>query len=144
MANQVKTLSDAIRYFSDEQTCIDTVAAMRFPDGPQCPACLMPRERQHWLKTQKRWQCRDCGKQFSVKVGTIFEDSAIKLGKWLVVIWLVSNCENGISSYEVARDIGVTQKSAWFMLHRIREAMKDTRKHKFGFGGPVESDEAFI
>jgi transposase-like protein len=144
MANQVKTLSDAIRYFSDEQVCIDTVAGLKWPNGPECPKCQAKAARQHWLKTQKRWQCRDCGKQFSVKVGTIFEDSAIGLDKWLTVMWLLANCKNGISSYEVAKDVGVTQKSAWFMLHRLREAMRDERKHKFGFGGPVESDEAFI
>lgn len=144
MANEVKTLSDAIRYFSDEQVCIDTVAAMRWPNGPECPKCSAHAERQHWLKTQKRWQCRDCGKQFSVKVGSIFEDSAIKLDKWLTAMWLLGNCKNGISSYELASSIGVTQKSAWFMLHRIREAMRDTSTHKFGFGGPVESDESYI
>ncbi len=144
MANQVKTLADAIRYFSDPQVCIDTVAGMKWLDGPVCPKCESKVDRQHFLKTQRRWQCRDCGKQYSVKVNTIFEDSAIGLDKWLTAMWLLANCKNGISSYELARDIGVTQKSAWFMLHRIREAMKDTRKHKFGFGGPVESDEAYI
>jgi len=144
MANEVKTLADAVRYFSDEQVCIDTVAGLKWTNGPECPKCGSKANRQHWLKSQKRWQCRDCGKQFSVKVGTIFEDSAIKLDKWLTAMWLLANCKNGISSYELARDIGVTQKSAWFMLHRLREAMRDERKHKFGFGGPVESDEAFI
>jgi len=144
MANEVKTLADAMRYFSDEQVCIDTVAGLKWPNGPECPKCESKADRQHWLKTQRRWQCRDCGKQFSVKVGTIFEDSAIKLDKWLTAMWLLANCKNGISSYELARDIGVTQKSAWFMLHRLTEAMRDERKHKFGFGGPVESDEAFI
>jgi transposase-like protein len=146
MENKVKTLADAIRYFSDELACIETVAGMRWleGDGPTCPKCKAGKDRQHWLKNQWRWQCRDCGKQHSVKVGTIFEDSAIPLQKWLPAMWLLANCKNGISSYELARDIGVTQKSAWFMLHRIREAMRDTRKHKFGFGGPVESDETFI
>ena len=111
MKNEVKTLSDAIRYFGDEQVCIDTVAQMRWPNGPVCPACGSVAERQHFLKTQKRFQCRDCGKQYSVKVGTIFEDSAIKLDKWLTAMWLLANCKNGISSYELAKDIGVTQKS---------------------------------
>jgi transposase-like protein len=74
MKNDLKTLVDAIRYFADEQVCIDTVAQMRWPDGPACPKCESAAERQHFLKTQKRWQCRDCGKQYSVKVGTIFED----------------------------------------------------------------------
>jgi transposase-like protein len=144
MENQVKTLADAIRYFSDEQVCIDTVAGLKWPDGPECPKCIAKADRQHWLKNQKRWQCRDCGKQFSVKVGTIFEDSAIGLDKWMPAMWLLANCKNGISSYELARDLGVTQKTAWFMLHRIRESMRDERTHKFGFGGPVESDETYI
>ncbi|MGA9063470.1 MAG: IS1595 family transposase, partial [Terracidiphilus sp.] len=145
MKNEVKTLADAIRYFSDEQTCIDTVTFMRWPNGVECPACLMPRGRQHWLKNQRRWQCRDCGKQYSVKVNTIFEDSALSLKKWLPTMWLLANCKNGVSSYEIARSIGVTQKSAWFMLHRIREAMKSGSIRRLGSGGgAVEVDEAFI
>ena len=145
MKNELKTLSDAIRYFAVEQVCIDTVAAMRWPDGPQCPACLMPDIRQHWLKNQRRWQCRDCGKQYSVKVNTLFEDSPIKLDKWMTAMWLLANCKNGISSYEIGRDIGVTQKSAWFMLQRIRLAMKNKSVLKLGFqGGPVEMDETLV
>ncbi len=144
MENQVKTLADAIRYFSDEQVCIDTVAGLKWLNGPECPKCQAKADRQHWLKNQRRWQCRDCGKQFSVKVGTIFEDSPIGLDKWLTAMWLLANCKNDISSYELARDIGITQKSAWFVLHRLREAMRDEHIRKFGFGGPVESDEAFI
>jgi transposase-like protein len=145
MKNEVKSLSDAIRYFADEQVCIDTVAQMRWPDGPACPKCGTAAARQHYLKTQRRWQCRDCGKQYSVKVGTIFEDSALKLDKWLTAMWLLANCKNGISSYEVARDVGVTQKSAWFMLHRIRYAMKNNSLRKMGStGGPVEVDETFV
>jgi transposase-like protein len=145
MKNEVKTLTDAIRYFADEQVCIDTVAAMRWPNGPVCPACESGDLRQHWLKTQKRWQCRDCGKQYSVKANTIFEDSALKLDKWLTAMWMLANCKNGVSSYEISRSIGVTQKSAWFMLHRIREAMKNKSIRKLGStGGPVEVDETFI
>lgn len=88
---------------------------------------------------------KDCHKQFSAKTGSIFEDSPIPLDKWLTAVWLVVNCKNGVSSYEIARDLRVTQKTAWFMLHRIREAMRvDHKGHKFGFGGPVESDETFI
>ncbi len=85
---------------------------------------------------------RHAKRQFSVKVGTIMEDSAIGLDKWLVAIWLIANARNGISSYELARSIGVTQKSAWFMLHRIRRAMQDTTKKRFG--GHVEADETYI
>jgi transposase-like protein len=145
MKNALKTLADAIRYFADEQVCIDTVALMRWPDGPHCPACLSPEPRQHWLKTQRRWQCRECGKQYSVKVNTIFEDSPIALDKWLTAMWLLANCKNGVSSYEIHRSIGVTQKSAWFMLQRIRLAMKNKSVLKLGYrGGPVEMDETFI
>ena len=102
MTNELKTLSDAIRYFADDQVCIDIVAEMRWPGGPECPKCYTRSDRQHWLKTQKRFQCRDCGKQYSVKVNTIFEDSAIKLDKWLTAMWMLANCKNGISSYELA------------------------------------------
>ncbi|MGB8030677.1 MAG: IS1595 family transposase [Terracidiphilus sp.] len=145
MKNEVKTLADAIRYFSDEQTCIDTVAFMRWPNGVECPACLSAKDRQHWLKNQRRWQCRECGRQYSVKLNTIFEDSAVSLQKWLPAMWLLANCKNGISSYELAKDIGVTQKSAWFMLHRIREAMKNRSVKKLGPSGkPVEVDETFV
>ncbi len=105
----------------------------------------MPDIRQHWLKNQRRWQCRDCGKQYSVKVNTIFEDSPISLQKWLPAMWLLANCKNGISSYELHRSIGVTQKTAWFMLHRIRLAMES--KSFFKMGGdssPIEVDETFV
>jgi transposase-like protein len=143
----MKTLLDAIRYFSDPQVCIDTVASMRWEDGePECPKCNG--KNLLWLKNQKRWKCRvkGCEKQFSVKVNTIFEDSPIGLDKWLVAMWLIGNCKNGISSYEVARDLGITQKSAWFMLHRIRVAMKDSPSPLTigGTRGTVEVDETFI
>jgi transposase-like protein len=137
-----KTLLQAIEYFSDEQVCIDAVAAMRWPDGPICPDC--DTGNPYYIRTQKRWKCRECRRQFSVKVGTIFEDSPISLKKWLPALWLLCNCKNGVSSYEIAKDLGVTQKTAWFMLHRLRKVLEDTRTHKFGFGGPVESDETFI
>ena len=142
LASEVKTLSDAIGYFSDEQVCIDAVAQMHWPFGLMCPACLSPESRQHWLKNQKRFQCRECGKQYSVKVNTIFEDSPIKLGKWLTAMWLLANRKKRVSSYEIARSVGVTQKSAWFMLHRIREAKKNRSIKKLGPSGkPVEPHE---
>lgn len=141
--NQPKTLQAAIQHFSDEQTCIDTVAALRWPDGVTCPAC--GHKEHYYLKTQKRWKCKDCNRQFSVKLGTIFEDSPIHLSKWLLAMWMIANCKNGVSSYEIHRAIGVTQKSAWFMLHRIRAAMKSGSIMKLGSeGGPVEADETFV
>ena len=132
-------------HFQDPVKAREFLEAKRWPDGPVCPKCGAGELRQHWLKTQKRWQCRDCAKQFSVKVDTIFEDSALKLDKWLTAMWMLANCKNGVSSYEVSRSIGVTQKSAWFMLHRIREAMKNKSIRKLGSsGGPVEVDETFV
>jgi transposase-like protein len=138
-----KTLQTAIQHFSDEQVCIDTVAALRWPEGVTCPAC--GHKEHYYLKTQKRWKCKDCNRQFSVKLGTIFEDSPLGLDKWLLAMWMIANCKNGVSSYEIHRAIGVTQKSAWFMLHRIRVAMKSGSILKLGSeGGPVEADETFV
>ena len=137
------TLIEAVRYFSDPQVCVDTVSAMRWPEGkPTCPKC--GGQEHYYLKARQIWKCKakGCAKQFSVKVGTIFEDSPVKLDKGLVAIWLLGNCKNGISSYELARDIGITQKSAWFMLHRIRHAMQDDSLVKLS--GEVEADETFI
>jgi transposase-like protein len=138
-----KTLQQAIRYFADEQTCIDTVATLRWPDGPSCPAC---EKREHYyLKTQKRWKCKECGRQFSVKLGTIFEDSPLSLDKWLCALWMLVNDKNGISSYEVSRALGLTQKSAWFMLHRLRLALRSGSMEKLG--GPdseIELDETYV
>lgn len=139
-----KCLLEATRYFADPDVCVDFVASMRWPDGVTCPHCSG--KKVSYLSSRRIWKCmaKDCHKQFSVKTFSVFEDSPIPLDKWLTAVWLVVNCKNGVSSYEIARDLKVTQKSAWFMLHRIREAMRDDRKHKFGFGGPVEGDETYI
>jgi transposase-like protein len=145
MEQAIKTLQQAIQHFGDSENCRRFMVFMRWPDGvPQCPYCGST--KLTWLAKANVYRCYgDHKKQkFSLKVGTVFEDSPIGLDKWLPAVWLLSNSKNGISSYELHRAIGVTQKSAWFMLHRIRVAMTDDRKHKFGFGGPVESDEAFI
>jgi transposase-like protein len=143
-----KTLLEAIQYFSDEQVCIDAVAAMRWPDGPCCPDCLGDdAKRPYYIKTQKRWKCRSCRRQFSVKVNTIFEDSPIPLQKWLPALWLLISCKNGVSSWEIHRALGVSQKTAWFMLHRLRLAMKSQdmgTKLGSNDGGEVEVDETFV
>lgn len=141
----LKSLTAAVRFFADPMNCVNTVAMMRWPDGkPVCPMCEC--RENYWLAKQMRWKCRNgkCGKQYSVKVGTIFEDSAIALDKWLVAVWLIANCKNGISSYEIARSVSVTQKSAWFMLHRIRKALANSSWAKLGGGGPIEVDETYI
>src|ERR1700689_1428936 len=124
------TLLEAIQHFSDEQVCIDAVAMMRWPQGVRCGYCNA--ENPYYLKTQKRWKCRSCRKQFSVKVETIFEDSPIPLQKWLPAMWMLVSCKNGISSWELHRALGVSQKTAWFMLHRLRLGMKNQLAHKLG------------
>src|SRR6266702_3428756 len=138
-----KTLQQAIRYFSNEQVCVDTIAELRWPNGPICPKC--GHNEHYYLATQKRWKCRKCAKQFSVKLGTIFEDSPIPLDKWLAALWMLVNCKNGISSYEVGRDLGITQKSAWFVLHRLRLALQNNSVNKIGGkGSEIEVDETFV
>ncbi len=142
-----QSLLQATRYFSNPDVCVEFVAAMRWPDGVTCPHC--DGKKVSYLRTRRIWKCmdKDCHKQFSVKTFSIFEDSAIALDKWLVAVWLVVNCKNGISSYELARDLKITQKSAWFVLHRIRLALRtnDWGKGKMGSrGGAVEVDEAFV
>jgi transposase-like protein len=140
---QPKTLQKAIQQFSDEQVCIETVAALRWPDGPVCPAC--GHKEHYYLKLQRRWKCKECYKQFTVKLGTIFEDSPIPLHKWLPALWMLVNCRNGVSSYEIHRDLGVSQKAGWFMLQRLRLALHNGSFEKLGGGrGPVEADETFV
>jgi transposase-like protein len=143
-----KTLTEAIRYYSDEQTCIDAVAALRWPNGiPVCPKCGVEEgERKHyWLATQKRWKCYSCRKQFSVKVNSLFEDSPLGLDKWLIALWMLCNCKNGVSSHEIARELGIAQKSAWHLLHRLRSALQSPDGGKLGIDGKiVEIDETFI
>src|ERR1035437_1581286 len=114
-----KTLTDAIRYYSDEDRCIAYMVSRRWPNGVTCPTCGS--KDVLYLANQRRWKCRSKHplRQFSVKVGTIFEDSPLSLTKWLPVVWMLGSCKNGISSLEIHRAIGVTQKTAWFMLHRI-------------------------
>src|SRR6266699_7033139 len=138
---QPKTLQQAIKYFSNEQVCIDAVARLRWPNGPECPAC--GHKEHYYLKTQKRWKCKECYKQFTIKLGTVFEDSPISLTKWLPALWMLCNCKNGISSYELSRGLGVSQKAAWFMLQRLRLGLQNDF---FGskLGGEGEVDETFI
>src|SRR5436309_9805105 len=132
------TLVAAIRYFSDPDVSLAFLAGLRWPAGPVCPRCES--KESSFLSTRRIWKCKGCGRQFSVKLGTIFEDSPIGLDKWLPAIWLLVNAKNGISSYELHRALGVTQKTAWFMLHRIRLAMQTGTFKKFK--GDVEVDES--
>ncbi|HZI17300.1 MAG TPA: IS1595 family transposase [Pyrinomonadaceae bacterium] len=141
-ANFTKTLQEAIKFFSDLDTCVTFMAQIRWPEGVTCPYCAG--KAVSYLSTRRIWKCMNkaCHKQFSVKVGTIMEDSPIGLDKWLAAVWLITNAKNGISSCEVARSLGVTQKSAWFLLHRIRLAMQTGTFEKLS--GEVEVDETYI
>jgi transposase-like protein len=134
------SLVEAINYFSNKEIALTFLASLRWPEGPVCPKC--GGKEHSFLKTRLVWKCKACKKQFSVKTGTIFEDSPLGLDKWLPALWLLANAKNGISSYELARSLGVTQKTAWFMLHRIRLAMQS--KTYTLFSGHVEADETFI
>lgn len=138
-----RTLREAIIYFADYENCRRAVEAIRWPDGTvRCPTCGS--ERVTYLATVRRYKCygKHPKAQFSLKVGTVFEDSPLGLDKWLPALWLLTGCKNGISSYELARALGVTQKSAWFMLHRLRLALQSKDGGKVG--GSVEVDETYI
>lgn len=138
-----RTLLEAIRHYADPDTCIAFMVKLRWPSGVvECPTC--GRTDVRFLATRRLWECKTKHprRQFSIKVGTIFEDSPLGLDKWLPAIWMIANCKNGVSSHEMARTLGVTQKTAWFMLHRIRLAMQTGTFSKLS--GEVEADETFI
>src|SRR6185295_3802319 len=113
-----KTLIEAVRYFSDPVVCREFVAAMRWPDGVTCPREGCGSDKVSFYSNRGVWRCAGCRKQFSVKVGTIFEDSPIGLDKWLPAVWMLTSAKQGVSSYQMARALGITQKSAWFLDHR--------------------------
>src|ERR1700722_20340013 len=137
------TLQDAVIHFSNFENCRTAIITLRWPDGKvKCPYCGS--EKVTWLAKGRVWKCyiKHPRPRFSLKTGTVFEDSPLGLEKWLPALWLVVNCKNGVSSCELARDLGVTQKTAWFMAHRLRFALTEG-----GFGllsGEVEVDETFI
>src|ERR1700732_1527569 len=134
-----ETLTGAIRYFGDADKCHEFMIAMRWSEGIRCPHCGS--ENVGRLVLPRRiWNCKACRKQFTVKVGTIFEDSPLGLEKWLPATWLIVNAKNGVSSCELARSLGVTQKTGWFVLHRIRLAMQNGSVTKMK--GQIEADEA--
>ena len=140
--NHPKTLIEAVIYFSDQDNCLNYLADRRWPNGVvTCPRCGS--EDVGFITSRRVWQCktRHPLAQFSIKVGTIFEDSPIGLDKWLLALWMIGNDKNGISSWELHRALGITQKSAWFVLHRIRLAMQDVTGGKLS--GEVEVDETF-
>jgi len=128
-------------YFSDRKRGLDFMASLRWPGGKvSCPHCQS--EKVSFLSTREKWKCMACHKQFSAKLGTIFEDSALGYDKWFPALWMIVNAKNGISSYEIARSLGVTQKTAWFMLQRLRLALQAGSFDKFS--GEVEADETYV
>lgn len=137
------TLLEAVPYFQNPDNCIAYLAKRRWPNGVECPKC--GRKDAAYVPSRRYWQCktRHAKAQFSVKVGTIFEESPIGLDKWLPVMWQVANCKNGVSSCEISRNLGVTQKTSWFMLHRIRLAMQDENTGG-KLAGELEADESFL
>jgi transposase-like protein len=144
MSSEPESLQEAIIYFSNPDNCVAHLVAQRWADGVvKCPTC--GNEKVNYRAHRRTWTCSShhAKREFSIKVGTMMEDSPIGLDKWLMATWMLTNCKNGVSSYEIARDIKVSQKAAWFMLHRIRLAMQDD---SFGskLGGEVEADETFI
>jgi transposase-like protein len=142
--SEPQTLQEAIIYFSNPDNCIDYMAVRRWPDGVvRCPGCGS--DKVKYRASRRTWTCskHHAKREFSIKVGTVMEDSAIPLDKWLMAAWMITNCKNGVSSYEIERDLKVTQKSAWFMLHRIRLVMQDENLGT-KLRGDVEADETFI
>ena len=138
-----RTLQDAIRHYADFETCKKFVIELRWPDGTvKCPRCGS--DRVLWIEKERGWKCygKHDHAKFTLKTGTIMEDSPISIDKWLTALWLIVNCKNGISSCEVARDLGITQKSAWFLDHRIRHAIHTGSFTKLS--GQIEADETFI
>lgn len=137
------TTLEAVRYFSNPDTCRDYFAKLRWPNGVRCPREDCGSENVHFIATRGIWRCNTCKRQFSAKVGTIFEDSPIGLDKWLPAIWVLTASKKGMSSYHLGRALGVTQKTAWFINHRIRLAMK-TKEFNNPLSGEVEVDETFV
>lgn len=136
-----ETLQEAILYFADAGRAFEFMKAVRWPDGVvRCNRCSC--DNVLFMANVRRWKCRECKGQFSVKVGTAFEDSPLGLDKWLPAFWMIINAKNGISSCELGRALGVTQKTAWFMLHRLRLAIHDGSVDKMS--GQVEADETYI
>jgi transposase-like protein len=141
MEQKPSTLLEAVRTYCDADAALTEAVDSRWPKGVTCPHC--GGDSPMFLKTRRVWKCSKCRKQFSIKAGTVFEDSPIGLDKWLPAVWMIAGAKNGISSWELHRALGVTQKTAWFMLHRIRLAMQD-EKSGGKLGGEVEVDETFI
>lgn len=135
-----ESLQEAVTYFADVDKAHRWAVVLRWPNGIECPRCS---SKEHsFISTRRMWFCKGCKKQFTVKVGSIFEDSPLGMDKWMLAVWLIVTCKNGISSYEIASHLDITQKSAWHMMHRVRKAVQSGSFVKLS--GEVEVDEPFI
>ena len=135
-----QSLQEAVLYFSDIDRAHKFATKLRWPNGIECPRC---QSKEHsYISTRRFWFCKGCKKQFTVKVASIFEDSPLGMDKWMLAVWLIVTCKNGISSYEIASHLGITQKSAWHLMHRVRKAMSSGSFSKLS--GEIEADETFI
>ena len=143
MTRNYESLYEMLEAFPDEDSCVRHLEAVRWPLGVICPLCGESR-KIYKLKRGFRFRCADCGKDFSVRKGTIFEESRLPLRKWFVAAWLMSTHRKGIPSTQLAREIGVTQKTAWFMLGRLREVAGEMTDHGGPMDGTVEVDETFL
>jgi transposase-like protein len=141
MFKDFDSLSEMIQALPDEQACIDHFRAIRWKSGPFCPYCTS--SRVYDFLDKRTHKCGQCRQRFSIKVGTIFEDSKIPLQKWLIAIWMITSHRKGISSAQLARDLKITQKSAWFVLHRLRFAAR-TKSFNRPLKGTIELDETFV
>ena len=135
-----ESLQEAVVYFSDIEKAHKWAVTLRWPNGIECPRCA--HKAHSYISTRRVWFCKGCKKQFTVKVGSIFEDSPLGMDKWMLAVWLIVTCKNGVSSYEIASHLGITQKSAWHMMHRVRKAVQSGSFVKLS--GEVEVDEPFI
>ena len=135
-----ESLQEAVVYFSDPEKAHEWAVSLRWPNGIECPRCG---SKEHsFISTRRIWFCKGCKKQFTVKVGSIFEDSPLGMDKWMFALWLLVTCKNGISSYEIASHLNITQKSAWHLMHRVRKAVHSGSFTKLS--GECEADETFI
>lgn len=141
MIQEFESLYDLLEAFPDEQSCVDHLSSIRWQDGAYCPFC--GGVRVYHFSDKKNHKCGDCRRRFSIKVGSIFEDSKLPLRKWFMAIWLITSNRKGIASTQLARDIKVTQKSAWFMLHRLRHAAR-SQSFRRPLDGEIELDETFV
>jgi transposase-like protein len=141
MFRQFNTLFEMAQVFADEQRCIDHLRAILWADGAYCPYCQG--KKVYHFSDNRTHKCGDCKKRFSIKVGTIFEGTKLPLTRWFMAIWLITSRKKGVASTQLARDIGITQKSAWFMLHRLRHA-SETGSFAGQLSGTVEVDESYV